>query len=240
MGLACALSLPAAAQETGADLTERAIEQGSTERQVLTDAGLVDLASWDPTVLYLNGFSAAGLVGLPVVNLEGRAIGEVADILVNARGRIEQVLLAPGEPLAIGLSESGIPWDLVRVGEAGLRTQASPDALRSQAAAGEGERLSDVIGDFVTVDRSLRYGQIEDVAFDRTGQMQAILVRRDLTFGEPGLYAFPYLYPNYGYAPDYSIDRNVYELPYEREAALRVPTFDHDRLQLGVAVPDRN
>ena len=56
---------------------------------------------------------ATRLIGLPVVNPAGEALGEVSDVLFDHAGRVRGIVLASGGLLGIGAKPVGIAWSQV-------------------------------------------------------------------------------------------------------------------------------
>ena len=57
----------------------------------------------------------------------------------------------------------------------------------------------------------VNYGYVDDIII-KDGQISAVAVRPDVTWGAPGLHAYPYYGYGYGWYPGYA----YYDLPYER------------------------
>jgi hypothetical protein len=75
-------------------------------------------------------------------------------------------------------------------------------------------RAAELINDYVRLrdgDSFVNYGYVDDVLV-KDGQIAAVVVRPDATWGTAGLYPYPY----YGYAYGWGPGLAYYDLPYER------------------------
>ncbi|KQW25439.1 hypothetical protein ASE36_21105 [Rhizobium sp. Root274] len=69
------------------------------------------------------------------------------------------------------------------------------------------------------------YGYVSDLIFDE-GRVAAAVVDRDSGYGTRGRYAYPY----YGYDHGWTPGSRHYDLPYNRQEAVTITSFDYDRL----------
>jgi sporulation protein YlmC with PRC-barrel domain len=84
----------------------------------------------------------------------------------------------------------------------------------------------ELIGDYVRLrdgDAFENYGFIDDILI-RDGQIEAVVVRPDVTWGTPGLYAYPYYGYGYGWAPG----SPYYDLPYARADVEALEPLDEE------------
>lgn len=87
-------------------------------------------------------------------------------------------------------------------------------------------RATEVIGDYARLkdgDGWANYGYVSDLIL-HDGKIAAVVVGPDVTWGRPGLYAYPY------YAAGWHPGSEFYDLPYERAEADALEPFDPDRL----------
>ncbi|MEY8841261.1 PRC-barrel domain-containing protein [Cribrihabitans sp. XS_ASV171] len=165
------------------------------------DATWIDITSWNDDAVY-DGWSAQSLLGEDAYNATGDELGEVEDLIVGPDGMIRRVVIEGGGFLDIGDTHAAIPWDEVQRNAASsvsvplqgedlddYTRYPNVDDMRTEA---ENFRVREVIGDFVTAEGT-GYGSIDDVVFDDSGQMTALVVRPNPSYGYRGRWvAMPY------------------------------------------------
>lgn len=198
----------------------------------------IDLARWDQKALY-DGWSADALIDLPVRDQNGEEFGEVHNIIVNADGRIDKIVVEAGGFLDIGDTHLGVAWDKVTLGPQGEYVSVEIDADRiddfslfnndeNVPAGPRAWRVTELMDDFVQLeDTPSSYAIVDDLIFDNDGRLQAVLVIPDIGMRRPGRYAYPYYGYRYGYDPG-SAD---YRLPYSQDEISQLAPFDYEALR---------
>lgn len=192
----------------------------------------IDVARWDQAHLY-EGFSASDLLDTEVRGPAGEQIGEVEDLIVDADGQVQAVVVEVGGFLDVGDTHVAVPWQDV-VASPGLDYVSVPldqeryegfhffDESRPVAGAGLW-RVTELIYDYVDLPDASRYGRVTDLVFDREGEVQAVLIERSQRYGRP---LGPYVAPYYAQEPG----RRTYRVPNRRAQIERLGPFDFDRL----------
>lgn len=180
-----------------------------------------------------HGWSANRLMEARVVGLVGEAIGEVGDIVLAPDGQILSIVVSVDGFWED--DKVNVPWPMLEISE-DLRRVGIPvsdatideDALNAQeylgigSAGGEILELEDwddpamgprvwrataLIGDAAHLSDQATYGRVEDLIFDRTGTLQAIVVRPRT--GEH------HIIPFVRFAADWHPGLDRLELPYD-------------------------
>jgi hypothetical protein len=92
-------------------------------------------------------------------------------------------------------------------------------------------RAGELVDDYVRLldgDGVANYGYVDDILVN-DGQIEAVVVRPDVTWGAPGLYAYPYYGYGYGWYPG-SI---YYDLPYDRTEVKDLKPLEEDGSNVG-------
>lgn len=195
-----------------------------------------DPTKWRQDSVYGDGWSAAEMLDKPVRGESGEHIGEVKDIIVDAEGQVQKIVVEVGGFFEIGDQHIGVPWKSVAVGEDMAFLQVPLREARSGTysmfgripqgeqvpAALTSWRVNELLGDYVSLADIPRYGIVNDVIFDATGKARAVVVRRAPAWGGPGLYAYPFT----GYYPA----SHAYPLAYRSETVVAVQPFDYRKL----------
>jgi hypothetical protein len=87
-------------------------------------------------------------------------------------------------------------------------------------------RAAELINDYARLrdgDGWVNYGYVDDILV-QDGQITAVVVRPDVTWGTPGLYAYPY----YGYGYGWTPGLGYYDMPYERADVEALEPLDAD------------
>ena len=176
----------------------------------------------DPAAHFRNGWSAAEMIGTDVRGRNGREIGRVKDILVDASGKVSRVVVEVGGILEMADQHIGVPWRDVRIGpdmeyvHVPLReVQRGSYSLFGRVPEGEDVqpapeawRVNELIGEFAGLHDVPRYGLVTDVIFDPRGKAIGVIVERKAgPWGTAGWYGYPFT----GYDPA----APVYRLPYD-------------------------
>lgn len=185
------------------------------------DVGDVEniLFSEDGSVLSLiaevGGFIDIGdtHVNVPWDEVEVSLDGDTV-VLPVTQDTIEDYTLFTDQVVAAGDAAT----DIVEVEGDGLGTvNTGPRVWRATELIGDYVRLRD--GDVFT-----NYGYVDDLII-RDGQIAAVVVSPDVTWGTPGYYAYPY----YGYGYGWNPGLDYYELPYERTEIEVLEPLDYER-----------
>lgn len=213
--------------------------QKSTIDKLADPGEVVKLSSWNMNDAYRDGMRTDALLDAEVRGRNGEEIGEVEDVIFDADGKIASVIAEVGGFWDIGDTTVNVPWNKVTVG-ADLEyvqvpvTEDSVDdyplfedrRLTAEAAGGKtgavdddvetgrrAFRATELIGDYVYLRDGRGYGYLDDVLFDKSGEITAVVVRPDRAYGRAGRYAYPW----YGYGAGFAPGREYYQLPYTAE-----------------------
>jgi sporulation protein YlmC with PRC-barrel domain len=218
--------------------------------QPLEDAPILDLNAWNYDRLYQEGLRGTDLLDADVQGPNGDEIGDVENVIIDGDGKILSIIAEVGGFLDIGDTHVNVPWDEVEFVE-GTETIRIPvtedtvenyslfdshlsasDAQQTKAVDDDLEtgprawKLYNLIGDYAMLQEGVGYGYVDDVLFDRNGQISAVVVSRDVGYGTPGLYAYPY----YGYGRGWAPGTGRYDMPYNRDQADQLQPFDYNRM----------
>lgn len=210
----------------------------------------VQITTWDTAPLY-RGLRAEQLLDTDVYGEDGNEIGEVENIIVGPDGKIRSLVVEAGGFWDIGDTHVAVPWNQVKISTDNnrvfvpLKEDNLPNfsLFNNDENVGTGPRewkVTELLDDTVQLRDAPRYGVVDDLIFDRAGQLQAVLVNRDTRYGAPyGPYAYPYY--GYGYGRDYDPGNTVYILPYSEKELSNLQRFDTARMagaDEGVATQD--
>lgn len=133
--------------------------------------------------------SARELIGADVIGPDGTSVGEVDDLVLDASGKIEQVIIADGAILGIGGKNVAISYSgatLAQDAEGAdpvLRINMTNEALESAAEFDkaqleeQGDRLaSSYIERDVTLASSDAQGEINDLRVDQSGSVTLAII----------------------------------------------------------------
>lgn len=221
----CAAALPVSILGTA--------DRASAETRTASSEEVVDLTTWDYGAL-TKGWGAEELLDTTVRGADGEEMGEVENILVNAEGNVEKIIVEAQGFLDIGDTHFSVPWDQVEIGPdmEYVIVPINEDNLEdfnlfddSEVSAGPRSwRVTELIDDYVTLEADLDYGYVEDLIFDQEGKLQSVVIVPAVAFGTPGYYAYPYYGYDYGYDPG----SDIYALPYTRDQITGLEPFDYD------------
>ncbi|HET6628888.1 MAG TPA: PRC-barrel domain-containing protein [Woeseiaceae bacterium] len=180
-----------------------------------------------------EGMSAEEFLDAEVYDQEGDNIGELEDLVVAGGGeRITGMVIETGGFLDIGDTHLVYPYDKAEI-QSTDSVQVSIDGenveefslfdAEGEPIPGEKWRITELIGDYAyTADGG--YGWIEDVVIDKSGQIKAVVVDPDVTYGIDGYYAWPF------YAGYYNPVAGIYEVPYTLNEVSTLDPFGYDTL----------
>lgn len=162
---------------------------------------------------------------------DGRAVGEVEDLVVGRDGRMQAVVVGLRGPLDVGDRRLAVAWNQVQVGpRMALQAPVTPQGSGRYSASGQDAepasepwRVTELIGDYVNLEDAPRYGRVSDVIFGAGGEARAVLVERNPAWGSHG--PFPHSFYGYGLA------FGAYTLPYASSDVTSVVPFDYDLLK---------
>jgi sporulation protein YlmC with PRC-barrel domain len=210
---------------------------------------VVLLSSWSYNPLYADGWRSEDIWDAAVYGAGGEEIGDVENVLVGLDGKILSIIAEVGGLWDIGDTHVNVPWSEVTVGDnfdrltipvneenaadyslfkdwhltAGEAKAETTDVDDDVAVGPHAWKLTDILDDYVMLRGGVPYGYVDDVVFDQTGKLQAIVVRPDISWGAPGYYAYPYR--PWGPALNYHV------LPYARADIEGLAPFDYGKLE---------
>ena len=153
-----------------------------------------------------DGWRARQLLGTSVLaSGDGRAIGQVGDIIVDGDGRIAALIVQGGGPLQLPDFVYRVPWTEIDVtpGKPGVSVDLS-DAKRPRYGLFPGSegvsalprefRITEVIGDYARLQTGHGYGYVTDVMVTGDARLGAVLVTRTSPAGSgtAATVAFPF------------------------------------------------
>lgn len=207
-------------------------EQATTQK---SNSEAIDIVSWDHTNLY-DGWRVEEMMDTTVIGANGEEIGEVENLIVSRDGNLEAVVIEAGGFADIGDTHFRVRWDDVEVGDGmdALHVPMTEDSAPTDfslfedeevRAGGDEWRATELLDDYVQLKDNRAYGIVDDLIFDRDGQLMAVIVSPDVRYGVTGgRYAYPY--------SRYDAGRpgNVYTVPYGSEDIQNLAPFDYSRM----------
>ncbi|MGC2855783.1 PRC-barrel domain-containing protein [Novispirillum sp. DQ9] len=180
-----------------------------------------------------RGVAASAMMALPLVDGQGRSLGHIRDVLLQARdSHLAGVIALPPGDAPDGPRPVVIPWSAVRLGEGAVRVDvpegAGLDAFALPADGvaplpGQGRTLGNLIGDYAVLRGGVGFGTVRDVVFDPAdGVLIAVVVEPAGRFGSGRAAAYPYD------AAAWTPEAGVYALPYGEGEVADHPPFDLD------------
>jgi sporulation protein YlmC with PRC-barrel domain len=173
-----------ATPETGTDAMDSATEVDPNAAE--PDAAV----TMDSAPASLDGtLSARDLVGANVIGPDGSSVGTVDDLVLDARGKIEQVIIADGAILGIGGKNVAISYSgatlaqdaegadpVVRINMTNEALDAAAEFDKAQLEE-QGDRLaSSYIERDVTLASSDAQGEINDLRMDQNGTVKFAII----------------------------------------------------------------
>jgi sporulation protein YlmC with PRC-barrel domain len=175
--------------------------------------------------------SIDNLLDTDVRGSNGEELGEVEDVLISPDGQVDSIIVEGGGFWDIGDTHFRVAWDKVDIGSdmeyvTIPMTEENVEEFSVFADWDDQEtvrrwRATELLNDYVSLEDVPTYGVINDLIISNDGQVQAVIVTPDISYGVTG----PYPYPYYGYTPN-----AIYELPYAREDIAEWEPFDYDKL----------
>ncbi|MEZ5815769.1 MAG: PRC-barrel domain-containing protein [Hyphomicrobiaceae bacterium] len=223
-------------------------QQQSANQQAQSKQPAPSLNNWSYDRLYENGWSARGLYrNTTVLGPYGDDIGSVENLIFSDQGKLLGVIAEIGGFIDIGDTHVFIPWDEVKISaDFGRITVPVTENMADRytfersnlwraytnqiTAVGSNVRtgpkiwkLSDILDDYTYLTDRSGYGYIHDLIVSPEGNVEAVVVSSDATFGG-GYRAFPWRGYGWGYESPY------YDLGYDRNQVSRVQLLDYDRI----------
>lgn len=241
--LAAAFAAGAFLAQPGAAWAQEKQQNGSTgqaQKSASSKAGQekqekVDLSSWSYTPLYA-GMSVERFLDAEVYDQNGEQIGEVEDMIVSPQGKVTDLVIEAGGFLDIGDTHFAYPLkkasilttDAVRVqfDEDEIENYSMFRNLDERPVTGRNWKITELLNDYAYLHDRRAYGWVDDVVIGRGGDVQAVIVSADATYGVGGPYAWPY----YGYGWGWEPGLGYYEVPYSAEEVAVLDEFDPERM----------
>lgn len=191
----------------------------------------IQIDAWTYDEVY-KGWSAEEFIEAEVYDTDGEDIGEVEDMIIGPDGKIQKLVIEAGGFLDLGDTHFAMPLDQVTLAsmdrvevdfdEDNIESYSLFGDIDSEPAQGRNWRVSELIDDYARLRGGLYYGWVDDVIFNQSGEIAALVVDRDLTHGAGRRDAWPY----YGQGYDPGLD--FYEAPYGEEEVSQLDNFDYD------------
>jgi PRC-barrel domain len=225
-----------------------------------SDIEVVSPTDWNYDELYADGWRGEQLIDATVHGPTGEEIGEVENVVVGPDNKTLSVIAEVGGVWDIGDTHVNVPWNEVTT-EAGREGVTIPvtqetvenyslfpdEAITAREARTETEavdddltlgprawKLTNLVNDYVGLADAPGYGYVDDVIFNKQGELKAVVVQPDVTWGTPGYYAYPYY--GWGYGWDPTLD--YYEVPYARDEVAGLDTFDYGEVDEEIPTSD--
>lgn len=213
-------------------------------------AAPVPLAEWSYEPVY-DGWSADGVVDRPIYDPHGDEIGNVKNLLLNARGEIVALIAEVGGFLDIADTHVTIPWAEIERGDDGrvyspiteetaehygmfaeeYFTAADVGQLKSVEEFFETGpyiwKATALLDDYVVLADGTPFGYVTDLVFDDAGKLLSVVAveaRGDID--QRGVYAFPW--DDRDWQP--SLDH--YTLRHTPQEIDRLPSIDYSEFDL--------
>ncbi|WP_447044730.1 PRC-barrel domain-containing protein [Vreelandella sp. H-I2] len=207
------------------------------------------LSDWDYEEVYeQGGIRADNLMDAEVFGENEEEIGSVENVLVTQDNKIAAIIAQVGGLWDIGDTHVLVPWDEVELHEDGVRVPVTEENAEDYGLFASGEyitqddlsrtqqvdddletgsgvwKLTDLLNDYATVGEGVGYGYIDNILFSREGEVQAVIVESDNSYGTG-----PYGYPFYGYGYGWNPGQSSYYLQYGEDEIGEMEDFDYDR-----------
>lgn len=168
---------------------------------------------------------------------ELESIGEIENLVVSADGTITGLIIETGGFLEIGDTHILYPFDQARIASTdAVYVEIKEDAIEEYSLFptvedsriwGEGWRITDLINDYAALGGDVPYGTVEDVIINQQGKILAVVVEPDVSYGDYGLYAWPY----YGTASGFDPALPYYSVPYSEQEVADLAAFEYGALE---------
>ena len=216
-------------------------------------ADVIALADWAYEPLYADGWSVEELIDeADAYGAEGEEIGDIENLLIGENGKILAVILEMGGFFDLGDTHIMVPWEEVEVapgleritvpvnqenaeeysmygGRSLISKQDTQDKQVIFEKIATGPRVwqaSELLNDFAVLEGSVGYGYVDDLLFNRSGDLKAVVVTADSIYG-PGAYAYPF----YGYAHGFDPGAAYYDLGYPEADVAQLEEFDTEKVE---------
>lgn len=232
--------------------TEDAADQNAGDQQA-DSVDLIALADWAYEPLYEDGWSLEELIDeADAYGPEGEEIGDIENVLIGEDGKILAVVLEMGGFLDLGDTHIMVPWEEVEVapgleritvpvdqenaeeysmygGVSFVTKQETQDKQVVFEKVATGPRVwqaTELLNDFAVLNGHVGYGYVDDLVFDRAGDLKAVVVTADSLYGA-GAYAYPF----YGYAHGFDPGAPYYDLGYGESEVAQLDEFQTDQVE---------
>lgn len=210
---------------------------------------------WSYERLYEEGISTARLLeGTRVLGPDGETIGDIANVVISFEGDILSLIAGVGgrwnTGWDIGETFVNVPWEKVEWIAEGAQIPIEVDSLDayplfpnvaiSARQAGTdvtqvGEEVNplrafkatELIGDYARLEDKTYIGYVNDIIFDRSGNLQAVVVVPDPDSPITGGRAYPYQPDPEAFDPS----RTYYDIGYTEEEAVLFDQFELQELE---------
>ena len=221
----------------------------ATENQSTNNGNVTAISEWNYESLYdEGGMTAENLMDTEVFGPNGDEIGSVENILISDKS-ITAIIAQVGGLWDIGDTHVLVPWEEVDVGPDGVTIPIIEENAEEYGLFEEdyitqtdlsyvsqveddpttGARiwkLTDLLNDYASVGEGQGYGYVDNVLFEESGKIQAVIIESDSAYGG-GTYAYPFYGYHDGWDPSYS----TYTLPYDEVDLEQMTDFDYDEYE---------
>lgn len=104
-----------------------------------------------------------------------------------------------------------------------IRSSHSQEDVKGEPIPGNEWRISKLIGGYA-YPADAGYDRVEDVVINPAGEVLAVVVDPDVTYGLDGYYAWPFYGFDYGFDPGL----DYYEVPYGEDEVAELEPFDYE------------
>jgi sporulation protein YlmC with PRC-barrel domain len=200
-----------------------------------------DSVNWNRAEIR-NGISIDRVIGMDVRGSNGNSLGEVQDVIISRDGKVQAIPFDYGGFMNIGDARFRVPWNELKFGgdmdhvivpltqQTAERYQDRGQGDEIRVGANE-FRASTVIGDAATLRGGERYGEVQDLVVNLSGDVKAVIV--DAGMGPGGVRAVPFR------ASAFDTNRNAYMLPFDRDQLSRIEPFDYRAMNVVERPGDR-
>jgi sporulation protein YlmC with PRC-barrel domain len=190
---------------------------------------LIDIRTWKIDDAGQSGWSVKKLIGTKAFSENKKQIGHVENLIFGPDGKVRKLVVATGGFLGMDETPLAVNWTDVKIGPdtdyvntpitaESVKKYGLFDGMPDHVAKGPHEwRATQLMGDYVNLRGRIHYGSVRDLIISKEGELKAVIVRPDVSYGQNGYYAYPY----YGYGASYG---NGYDWN---------PGYDHYDLPLG-------
>jgi sporulation protein YlmC with PRC-barrel domain len=187
-----------------------------------------DYPSYEPSAAVKNGYTAEDIMDADIRGSDGKKIGEVEDVIIGPDNKLRRVIVSVNEGwFGTGGRTLAVAWNDLKVGERDddeIEYFTAPVTKQNveeyglfkdkQKAVKGGKRewrASELLGDYISLKDVDDYGVVNDLMFDRQGQLRGVAAAPDIDSPVLQFYA-PYSGGDKGWDPG----DEYYEIPYSR------------------------